>query len=198
MRVMVYGILGFIASLILVDTNIGRPISHSRSMLVEQSIAYIEKRHFASDARELRGILRSHGLRESWLISAVLERGEPSSQEVSYYAYTPILSRSAIFLGGNFWRVGVIGRSSVLLHELTHIRYHRSRLLRGFPRSDDEAHAYLRQYKTYRALGLQSSGEDGVVYWDMMIGVRRYALPRYPAYAKRRDIQDSVPFIGPR
>jgi hypothetical protein len=156
---------------------------------VSAAAVYLDACGFREDAREIRKLESSHGFRRSEVLGFLLDRQQATN---TYYAYTPVFSYSRIFLGRRFSEIGVIGRSSILLHELTHIRRHCRRLLRGIPRSADEAEAYRRQYLTHSKIGLSPASSDAIVYWDMMIGVFTYSLPRYPELARRSEVRQAL------
>ncbi|MHB1000249.1 MAG: hypothetical protein ACYC27_13495 [Armatimonadota bacterium] len=190
MRFIIYGILAIFASVLIMDVNIGRPVDKNKLDIVNKTIIYLYKKGFDSDANALSTMTSNNGIRESKLLVTLIQA--TGTEDNSYYAYTPILSRSRIFIGDNFWQSDITGRASILIHEITHIKRHRRRSLRGFPRNDDETEAYLRQYDTHKSLGLSSRSSDGVLYWDMMIGVKTYVLPRHPEYAKKEDIKEAL------
>lgn len=192
MRFLIYGTLLIITIGILIDTNIGVSVDRSEMKQVNEAIGYIKSKRFDSDAALAERLARSGGFRRSRFFAEFFKLTRDGKQGVSYYAYTPILSTTKIFIGENFWDVGKVGHSSVIIHELAHLRRHKRRILRGFPRGEDEAEAYRRQYLTYRRLGLSSTSDDSIVYWDMMIGVQTYVLPIYPEFKNRPDIKAAM------
>jgi len=181
-----------VASVLLIDTTYGTRISPDEEALIIRAANYLESKHLTTDSKTIRRMVAEKNFRESNAYSVFFNRKGYGSTAYSYYAYTPVLSRTKIFIGESFWEVGTVGRSSVLLHELQHIRRHRRRVLRGFPRAPDEAEAYCRQYETHTTIGLPSYGIDGVVYWYMMIGIREYVLPLHPKYANEAEIRNAM------
>lgn len=204
MRFLIYTMLIGLVALILADTDYGRPIIPHERQLVYQAIRHMDSKGFGQDAEIALKITNSSHFRYSRFLSNATALFRARGANFGYYAYTPLFSRSRVFVGQSFWEVGDVGQSSIISHELAHIRRHRERFLRGFPRHADEAQAYQRQYETYRALGLKPYGPDAPVYWDMMIGIQTYLLPEHPEYAKRSDIrwamgqldQEEKPFAG--
>jgi len=191
MRVLIYGTLAVLAALLVTDTNIGMLLQEDQQWAVRATINHLSSKKMTSDADLAARIADSGGFRESRVYGYVVQFAEARRLDFSFYAYTPLLSGSKVFIGGSFWDVGTIGRSSVLIHELAHITRHKNRLLGGFPRSADEAQAYRRQYLTYSSVELSPSA-DGVVYWNMMIGIHAYVLPAYPEYRDRPDIRSAM------
>lgn len=192
MRTIVYGLLIALAALVVGDTHVGRSISDDQTDASLSAVRHLRETQFYPDARLASQIVESDGFRESRLFAALSAYGKEYGLSTSFYAYTPIFSRSRVFLGDHFWDIGDVGRASILLHELAHVVHHRNRILRGIPRHLDEAQAYLRQYTTYEEVGLDPHGDDGIVFWDMMIGVETYVVPLYPDYAERDDIRWAI------
>ncbi len=188
-RLLTYGILGLVAVLVLVDTNIGAPLNSHDRIVLQDAILYLTARGFADDARLGELILDADDFRRSRFYSNLSALDDSGGHGFSFYAYTPVLSKSRVFIGENYWHTGIRGHASVLLHELVHVQDHRHYALIGLRRSEDETAAYRRQYDMYKKIGLTPSGADGLVYWDMMIGVVTYVVPRYPAYAKHADVR---------
>jgi len=195
MRVLIYGTLAVVAALLLADTNLGTSVGKYGRQAVSTAVAHLEKRGMTSDADVAGRLAASDGFRESKIYGYIVRLARSSDLDFSFYAYTPLLSRSRVFIGESFWDVGVVGRSSVLIHEIAHITRHQERLLGGFPRSADEAQAYRRQYLTYRAVGLSPS-TDGIAYWNMMMGIYTYVLPTYPEYRYRPDVRLAMRELG--
>ena len=195
-RLLTYGILGLVAVLVLVDTNIGTPLNDDDHTMVQRAISHLQGNGFHRDSEFASGILRSGSFRCSHFYTNLAHLGDVQGDGFSFYAYTPVLSRSHVFVGKGFKRAGDAGRASILVHELTHLRNHEAHALIGFHRSMDEALAYRRQYETYRQVGLSPDGEDGVVYWDMMIGVVTYVLARFPEYGGRQDIREAKALLA--
>ncbi|MHB0912849.1 MAG: hypothetical protein ACYC2Y_05305 [Armatimonadota bacterium] len=193
MRVVMYPTLLVLAGLLILDTNIGWRVAPEVSSEVSAAEGKLADSGISGDARLVRRIRASNSFRESRFFRFLVK----SLPDSSYYAYTPVLSRRRIFIGEDFSFATTTGRASVLAHECAHLRWHRLGLFRGFLRRSDEANAYKRQYDTHQAVGLDIPN-GGVVYWDMMIGVKRYVLPVYPAYAKRRDIRSALRYIEAR
>lgn len=192
MRIAIYGTLAVLVTLLLLDTNIGKPAASHKRALIDNAIARLDHSGLSEDARLRKLIAATNGFRESRVYGFLVNFSSSRDMDFSYYAFTPVFSQSKVFIGSSFWDTGNIGRSSVLVHEFAHIRRHKRLFLGGVFRGDDEAEAYERQYLTYRDVGLSPEGSDGTVYWDMMIGVQTYLLPRKPAYAKRKDIQQAI------
>jgi hypothetical protein len=188
MRIITYLTLAIIAATILLDTYIGEPISKQQQMMVDSAIALIASKHLSPDESILRDVRSCGNFRQSWLLNHLAEKGRNGDSDFGFHAYTPVLSRTRIFLGEDFSCIGAKGRASVLVHEAQHLRRHRRRILRGIPRTADEAEAYTHQYYTYRKLGLRESS-DSLVYWDMMLGVKQFVVPRNPRFAKLADIK---------
>jgi hypothetical protein len=191
-RLIVYSTLAILATLVLADTNIGWSVSHARFVQARQAIYYLDRVGLSEDAHLVSQIADSRGFRSSIFFHYITQAAKNHGEDFSYYAYTPILSGTKIFLGPSFWQVGVIGRSSILTHEAAHVRRHQSRLLRGLPRSRDEEAAYSHQYHVYPTVRIGSDTPDGIVYWDMMMGIEMYVLPVHPGYASRLDVKESL------
>lgn len=189
MRLLVYGMLAALVILLLADTNLGRPISAKQRQSAYQAIRYMKSKGFERDSELALRLANANHIRYSRFYVGLTSLGDARGGSFGYYAYTPLLSRSRVFVGSTFWDAGDVGHASILVHELSHIRWHRGRFLRGIPRHADEAQAYLRQYDTYRTLGLTPYGTDSTVFWDMMIGIKYYVLPMQPQYAKNDDIR---------
>jgi hypothetical protein len=188
MRLIIYGTLVTLVTILLIDTNLGNSLGQERNRDVARTVRHIEQAEgLAADHELASSIEAAGGFRQSFVYAVIVKIGEKRNSDLSFYAYTPMFSHSRVFLGDSFWDLGSVGQSSILLHEMSHIRRHARRPLGGFPRGEDEAEAYKRQYDTYRLVDL-SPVHDGIVFWDMMIGVQTYVLPRYPQYAKRSDI----------
>lgn len=192
MRIYIYCTLGIMAAVLLADTNIGHRVSSGDASMVSRAIAHIAASGLKEDTKLLKRIQKNKGIRQSYFYNYLVSRAERSGRDFSFYAFTPILSRSKIFLGDGFQSAETAGRSSVLIHEGMHIKWHSERLWRGFPRRVDEAHAYAHQYDTHKEIALCAYGGDGTVYWDMMIGIREYVLPISPRYAKMEDIHQAM------
>jgi hypothetical protein len=189
-RLVVYGILAIFTTLLLADTNIGWPASRDQLAEVRTALDHIKRCKVDRDAKVLTEIANFDGIRYSKIFSFITRASSRhGDQKLAYYAYTPILSGRRIFLGDIFSDIGTVGRASILSHETQHLVRHRERLLGGYPRRLDEAAAYEHQYLTYRDLGLDPSGMDGIVYWDMMIGLEFYLIPVRPKCAQRPDIK---------
>jgi hypothetical protein len=189
LRLLIYGVLIGLVALIVADTNLGRPITSQQRQCIYRAARYMEARGFKNDSQVALRIANSNHFRSSRFFRNVMTVAEARGGSFGFYAYTPIFSRTRIFLGGSFWDAGEIGRSSIILHELAHIRWHRERFWRGIPRHADEAQAYRRQYQTYRAIGLIPYGSDSMVFWDMMIGIKDYLLPEHPDYSRHADVR---------
>lgn len=192
MRCRIYCIFSILAAILIVDTNLGWPISAYDSGILLKTADYLQERHFTSEADTIRKIVRSNGFRESPIYSSIFKLRVHGDHSYSYYAYTPSLSRKRIFLGDNFWQAGKVGRGSILLHELQHLRRHDRRFLRGIPYAADEAEAYCTQYATHKAVGLEADGKDSVVYWDMMIGIQEYVVEGDEANPKSHEIRNAL------
>jgi len=191
-RVLVYGTLVLLATLVLLDANVGRPLTDRETERVRSAADYLNAHGFRAEARMVYRIIGDGGFRTSSFFETLGGLAAARGSDFAYYAYTPVLSRKRIFVGNSFWDVGKAGRSSIIIHELAHIRRHTENRLRGFPRRRDEAFAYERQYMTHRALRLTEDGGDGMVYADMMVGVISYVLPVHREYAKRADISAAL------
>lgn len=189
MRFIMYGITLAVAALLIYDTNIGSPLGKRQNREIGAAITHLKKSRLHMDTAHARKIKLNNGFRRSrfydWLTCLAVR----NRWDFAFYAYTPTLSHLHIFLGQSFWDVGTIGKASVLSHELEHTRRHEARIFGGFPRSMDEALAYRHQYETYAQTGLSPFELDSsLVFWDMMIGVHGYVLPRFPRYAGKSDI----------
>lgn len=160
MRLLTYTMLIGLVGLILADTDYGRPITPHERQLVYQAIRHMDSKGFGQDAEIALKITNSSHFRYSRFLSNATALFRARGANFGYYAYTPLFSRTRVFVGQSFWEVGDIGQSSIISHELAHIRRHRERFLRGFPRHTDEAQAYQSQYETYHALGLKPYGPD--------------------------------------
>lgn len=192
MRLLIYGTLILLSAIILIDTNSGEPVSPKQRIMVLQAVQYMREKHLYADAELVESVERSGGLRKSKFFDFLAEQSVENKGDFDFHAYAPVLSRNRIFLGADFDILGPAGRASVLVHEAEHLRRHRARFLRGFPRGADESDAYLYQYSTYRKLHLTPLAPDSLVYWDMMIGIQDYVIPRHPKYAERPDIRESL------
>ena len=189
MRILVYGMLTTLVMLLLADTNLGRPVTADQRQSIYEAIRYMRSKGSESESELALRIANSNHFRSSRFFGSVAAVGEARGGNFGYYAYTPLLSRSRVFLGSTFWDAETIGHSSIIMHEIAHVRWHRDRFFRGIPRHADEAHACTRQYVTYRALGLTPYGPDSMVFWDMMIGITYYLLPEHPEYARHADVR---------
>jgi hypothetical protein len=189
MRFIAYGIILVVAALLIYDTNMGSPLDSRQDAEISAAIAHLSKRRLDKDSARAMKIWRRNGFRHSRFYDWITCMAARKKWDFAFYAYTPILSHSHIFLGESFRDVETIGKASIISHELEHIRRHESRILGGFPRSMDEALAYRHQYDVYEQTGLGPFElESSLVFWDMMIGVQSYTLPRFPEYASKRDI----------
>lgn len=195
MRVLIYGTLALLAALVLVDVNLGHPVTDKQSEMILASIRHVQASHLPRDYRVLLSISKSDNYRQSRLLALFLAEADPES---GFYAYTPVLSRSRIFVGAPFWELGEVGQSSILVHEGAHITAHRRQFTRGFRRFSDEEQAYLHQYRTYRELKLTPTGDDSIVFWDMMIGIQKYVLPKHPDLTRRQDIRYALSMMVER
>jgi hypothetical protein len=191
-RFFIYGILGIFSALLVMDTNIGEPIPAAEIPGIRQALLHVEHSGLPKDARQGFTVLSRNHFRRSEFYTKLVQFGTRHNWDFSFYAYTPAFSTSRIFLGDPFWDLGTIGKSSILVHELTHARNHAQHRFIGLTRSRDEALAYEHQYFTYRQLGLSAKSADDSVYWDMMLGVESYVLPRHPELAKRSDIKQAI------
>jgi len=189
MRFIAYGIILSVAALLIYDTNIGSSLSGQQNTEIGAAIACLCQCRLYKDSARARKIWQNNGFRHSRFYDGITRLAARKRWDFAFYAYTPAFSHSHIFLGQSFWEVGTVGKASVITHELGHIRRHESRILGGFPRSMDEAFAYRHQYDTYAQTGLGPFElESSLVFWDMMIGMQSYVLPRFPQYSGKSDI----------
>lgn len=188
MRLLIYGTLAVVALILGVDTHLGETLSASQTSDVQQSIDLLYECGLRPDAGLAVSLIETDSFRASRFFNWLSDLSQSQGGSFGFYAYTPVLSRRLVFLGPSFWAQNTEGRASIAVHELAHIRRHRVRSMRGFPRSSDEASAYRYQYHRYPEIGIDSVGVDGEVYWDMMLGIREYVIPERPQYAKREDI----------
>ena len=195
-RLLIYGTLVVLTSLVLLDTNLGRPLSDAQRRSIVSTVKYLDSHNLQDEARVASRIAGSNGFRTSRFFANFTALLNAKGSGFAYYAYTPVFSRSAIFLSNDFWDCGDAGRASIIVHELAHIARHRDRVLRGIPRGADEAEAYRRQYQAYRTLGLSPNGDDSSVYWDMMSGVKAYVIPADPQYLKKADVRSALPTLS--
>lgn len=195
-RLMVYGTLILLATLVLCDTNLGWTVTETDHSSLRVTASYLENHGFRDDACAVRRMIVDSSFRTSHFFQCLGQIAAARGAGFAYYAYTPLLSESRIFLGENFWETGQTGRASILVHELAHVRYHRRNTFRGLPRDVDEAQAYERQYVTCKALGLTQTCTDSTVYWDMMVGINMYLISLKPAYARRADIAGAARLLS--
>jgi hypothetical protein len=191
-RLLIYGTLVVLTSLVLLDTNLGRPLTDAQRRSIASTVEYLDSHDLRDEARVASRIVGSNGFRTSRFFANFTALLNAKGSCFAFYAYTPVFSRSEIFLGDTFWDCGDAGRASIIVHELAHIARHGTRVLRGIPRRADEVEAYRRQYRAYRSLSLSSNGSDSSVYWDMMSGVKAYVIPADPQYLRKADVRSAL------
>lgn len=194
-RLLIYGTLVVLTSLVLLDTNLGHPLTDTQRRSISGAVEYLNRQNLHDEARAASRIARSNGFRTSRFFANFTALLDARGSGFAYYAYTPVFSRSRIFLSDNFWDCGDAGRASILVHELAHIARHKRCALRGMSRRTDEVEAYGRQHRACRAIGLSADGDDSAVYWDMMRGVKLYVCSADPRYLKRADVRSALPTL---
>lgn len=195
MRPFIYTLLAIVATAVIVDTYFGESVRREQQVMVSDAIALIRSRGLVSDARLLEEIQSAGKFRSSWVLNRIARFSRESDGDFGFHAFTPVLSRTRIFLGQDFCSIGPEARASILVHEAQHIRRHQRRFLRGIPREEDESEAYYHQYKTYPLLGLHEECSSQV-YWDMMIGIQQFVVPRKPDIAKRLDVRRASKYLA--